>query len=48
MEVAFLARLREERKFASLDALQAQMAQDLAAARAALAARQFGDSSQII
>ena len=31
MEVAFLARLREERKFASLDALKAQMALDLAA-----------------
>ena len=28
MEVAFLARLREERKFASLDALKAQMALD--------------------
>ena len=48
MEVAFLARLREERKFASLDALKAQMAQDLAGARAVVAARPFGDSGQII
>jgi len=48
MEVAFLARLREERKFASLDALKAQMALDLAEARAVVAARPFGDSSQII
>ena len=48
MEVAFLARLREERKFASLDALKAQMALDLAAARAVVASRPFGDSGQII
>jgi riboflavin kinase/FMN adenylyltransferase len=48
MEVAFLARLREERKFASLDALKAQMALDLAGARAVVAARPFGDSGQII
>jgi riboflavin kinase/FMN adenylyltransferase len=48
MEVAFLARLREERKFASLDALKAQMALDLAAARAVVAARPFGESGQII
>ena len=48
MEVAFLARLREERKYASLDALKAQMALDLAAARAVAAARPFGDSGQII
>ena len=38
MEVAFLARLREERKFASLEALKAQMARDMAQARALLAA----------
>ena len=31
MEVEFVARMREERKFASLDALKAQMARDLAA-----------------
>ena len=48
MEVGFLARLREERKFASLDALKAQMALDLADARAVVAARPFGDSGQII
>jgi riboflavin kinase/FMN adenylyltransferase len=48
MEVAFLARLREERKFASLDALKAAMADDLARARDVVAARKFGDSGQII
>jgi riboflavin kinase/FMN adenylyltransferase len=48
IEVAFLARLREERKFASLEALKAQMALDLAGARAIVAARPFGDSGQII
>ena len=48
MEVAFVARLREERKFASIEALKEQMARDLADARAAVAARKFGDSSQII
>jgi riboflavin kinase/FMN adenylyltransferase len=48
MEVAFVARLREERKFASLDALKAEMARDTALARAALAQRKFGDSGQII
>ena len=48
MEVAFVARLREERKFASIEALKEQMARDLADARAAIAARKFGDSGQII
>jgi len=48
MEVAFLARLREERKFGSLEALKAQMARDIADARAVAAARPFGDSGQII
>lgn len=48
LEVGFVARLREERKFASLDALKAAMADDLAKARAIVAARKFGDSGQII
>ena len=39
MEVDFVARIREERKFASLDALKAEMARDMERARAALAAR---------
>ena len=38
IEVAFVERLREERKFASLEALKAQMARDMAHARALLAA----------
>ena len=33
LEVHFVARLREERKFPSVDALQAQIAADVAAAR---------------
>jgi riboflavin kinase/FMN adenylyltransferase len=48
MEVEFVARLREERKFASLEELKAQMERDIERARAALAARPFGDSRQII
>ena len=48
MEVAFVARIREERKFASLEALKAEMGRDMARARAALAARRFGDSPQIL
>ncbi|MGO4872615.1 MAG: bifunctional riboflavin kinase/FAD synthetase [Roseiarcus sp.] len=48
MEVEFVARIREERKFASLDELKAEMARDMERARAALAARAFGDSRQII
>ena len=48
MEVAFVARLREERKFASLDALKGAMARDIADAGAALASHKFGDSGQII
>jgi len=48
MEVEFLARLREERKFGSLDALKAAMADDMAKARAIVAARKLGDSGQII
>ena len=48
IEVDFVARLREERKFASLDALKSEMARDMERARAALAARPFGDSRQII
>ena len=48
IEVAFVARLREERKFASLEALKAEMDRDMAEARARLAARKFGDSGQII
>ncbi len=48
MEVEFVARIREERKFASLDALKVEMARDIERARAALAARPFGDSGQII
>jgi riboflavin kinase/FMN adenylyltransferase len=37
LEVEFVARLREERKFESLDAMVVQMRRDVAAARAALA-----------
>jgi riboflavin kinase/FMN adenylyltransferase len=37
IEVEFVARLREERRFASLDAMVAQMHEDAAAARAVLA-----------
>lgn len=37
LEVSLVARLREERRFASLDALTAQIARDAAAARARLA-----------
>jgi riboflavin kinase/FMN adenylyltransferase len=48
MEVAFVARLRGEQKFASLDALKGAMARDMTQARVALAARKFGDSGQII
>jgi riboflavin kinase/FMN adenylyltransferase len=38
LAVSFLARLREERPFPSADALRAQIADDVRAARAALAA----------
>jgi riboflavin kinase / FMN adenylyltransferase len=38
IRVAFLARLRDERRFPSVDALRAQIARDVEAARAALAA----------
>lgn len=48
MEVDFVARLREERKFPSLDALKIEMARDIERARAALADRSFGDLGQII
>lgn len=48
LEVDFVSRIREERKFASLEALKAEMANDIAKARAALAERPFGDSGQII
>jgi len=48
MEVEFIARLREELKFPSLDALKAEMARDIERARAILAERPFGDSGQII
>jgi riboflavin kinase/FMN adenylyltransferase len=37
IEVAFVARLREERRFASLDELKTEMARDMARARAILA-----------
>ncbi len=37
LRVAFVARLRDERRFASLDALKAQIAEDAARARALLA-----------
>ncbi len=39
MEVEFVARIREERKFDSLEALKAEMARDMERARAILAAR---------
>jgi riboflavin kinase/FMN adenylyltransferase len=48
MEVDLVARLRDELKFPSLDALKAEMARDIARARAVLAERAFGDSGQII
>jgi riboflavin kinase/FMN adenylyltransferase len=37
IRLAFLARLREERRFASIDDLRAQIARDVEAARALLA-----------
>ncbi len=45
MEVEFVARLREELKFPSLEALKLEMARDIERARAALAERAFGDSA---
>jgi len=48
IEVEFVARIREELKFASLDALKAEIARDIERARALLAAQTFGDSPQII
>ena len=48
MEVDFVARLREELKFPSLEALKLEMARDIERARAALAERAFGDSAQIL
>ncbi|HEY1943802.1 MAG TPA: bifunctional riboflavin kinase/FAD synthetase [Roseiarcus sp.] len=48
MEVEFVARLREERTFPSLDALKVEMARDIERARAALGERAFGDSAQIL
>lgn len=48
MEVDFVARLRDELKFSSLDALKIEMARDIERARAALDGRSFGDSGQII
>jgi riboflavin kinase/FMN adenylyltransferase len=42
IEVEFVARLREERKFASLEALKAEVARDMARARALLAASPAG------
>jgi riboflavin kinase / FMN adenylyltransferase len=39
IRLAFLARLRDERRFPSVDALRAQIAEDVAAARAVLAAQ---------
>lgn len=48
LTVEFIARIREERKFNSLDALKAEMARDMARAREILAARRFGNSGQIL
>ena len=48
LTVEFVARIREERKFDTLDALKAEMARDMARAREILAARRFGDSGQIL
>lgn len=48
MEVDFVARLREERKFPSLEALKAEMGRDIERARDALAQRPFGVSGQIL
>jgi riboflavin kinase / FMN adenylyltransferase len=38
IRLAFVARVRDERRFASVDALRAQIARDVEAARARLAA----------
>jgi riboflavin kinase/FMN adenylyltransferase len=48
MEVDFVARLRDELKFSSLDALKVEMARDIERAQAALAERRFGESGQIL
>jgi riboflavin kinase / FMN adenylyltransferase len=48
LTVEFVGRIREERKFDSLDALKTEMARDMARAREILAAKRFGDSSQIL
>ena len=48
MEVDFVARLRDELKFSSLDALKVEMARDIERARAALIERGFGESGQIL
>ena len=48
MEVDFVARLRDELKFSSLDALKVEMARDIERAKAALAERRFGESGQIL
>ena len=48
LTIEFVARIREERKFDSLEALKAEMARDMARAREILAARRFGDSGQIL
>ena len=47
IEVAFVERLRDELKFASLEELKAAMARDMARARAALAAPPPGCSPQV-
>jgi riboflavin kinase/FMN adenylyltransferase len=48
LTVEFVARIREERKFDSLEALKAEMSRDVARAREILGARRFGDSRQIL
>jgi riboflavin kinase/FMN adenylyltransferase len=48
LTVEFVARIREERKFDSLEALKAEMARDIARAREILAGRRLGDSGQIL
>ena len=48
LTVEFITRIREERKFESLDTLKAEMARDMTRARDILAARRFGDSGRIL
>jgi len=48
LRIDVVARIRDELKFDSLDALKVAMARDMEQARAILAAERFGDSRQIL